>query len=110
MFNLAKKFDSWLHSHLFLLLALLLLLALRIPNFFEPYWYGDEGIYLTIGNAIRNGERLYTEIVDHKTPIIYFLATVPTQLYFRLLTLGWMVISTILFMQLQKNYSKNNYP
>lgn len=110
MFNLAKKFDSWLHSHLFLLLALLLLLALRIPNFFEPYWYGDEGIYLTIGNAIRNGERLYTEIVDHKTPIIYFLAAVPTQLCFRFLTLSWMIISTIAFHAVAKKLLKKQLP
>jgi len=110
MFNAAKKFDRWLHSHLFLLLALVLLLALRIPNFFEPYWYGDEAIYLTIGNAIRNGEKLYTEIVDHKTPIIYFLATVPTQLCFRLLTLGWMIISTIVFYAIANKLLKKQFP
>ncbi len=107
MFKLAKKFDGWLHSHLCLLVALVLLLALRIPNFFEPYWYGDEGIYLTIGNAIRNGEKLYTDIVDHKTPIIYYLAAVPTQLSFRFLTVGWMIVSTIAFYNLAKKLFKN---
>ena len=110
MIKLAKRFDKWLHSHLFLLLALTLLLALRIPNFFEPYWYGDEGIYLTIGNAIRNGERLYTEIVDHKTPIIYYLAAVPNQFYFRLLTLGWMVVSTIAFYAVAGKLLKKQLP
>jgi hypothetical protein len=110
MLKMAKKFDRWLHSHLFLLLALGLLIALRIPNFFEPYWYGDEGIYLTIGNAIRNGERLYTEIVDHKTPIIYFLAAVPTQLCFRLLTLGWMIVSTIAFYAVANKLLKKQLP
>ena len=102
MISLAKRFDRWLHSHMFLLIALFLLIILRIPNFFEPYWYGDEGIYLTLGNAIRNGERLYTEIVDHKTPIIYFLAAVPSQLSFRFLTLFWMLITTTAFYSVDK--------
>lgn len=106
MLKFAKKFDRWLHSHIFLLLALVLLLALKIPNFFEPYWYGDEGIYLTIGNAIRSGERLYTDIVDHKTPIIYFLAAVPTQLCFRFLTAGWMMLSTFAFYSISKKLFK----
>lgn len=110
MIKLAKRFDKWLHSHLWLLLALTLLLALRIPNFFEPYWYGDEGIYLTIGNAIRNGERLYSEIVDHKTPIIYYLAAVPNQLYFRLLTLGWMIVSTTAFYAVAGKLFKKELP
>ncbi len=98
----AKRVEKWLQAQLPLLLALLLLLVLRLPNFFEPYWYGDEGIYLTIGQAIRDGEKLYTDIVDHKTPIIYYLASVPNQFCFRVLNLGWMIITTIAFYQLAK--------
>jgi hypothetical protein len=79
---------------LFLLLAVVLL---RIPNFFEPYWYGDEAIYLTIGNALSNGAYLYQDIVDHKTPLIYYLAMVPTQFWFRVLLLAWMLITTTAF-------------
>lgn len=97
MHKLAQRLDKWLHSHLFLLLALLVLLLLRIPNFFEPYWYGDEGIYLTVGNGIKAGERLYADIIDHKTPLIYYLAAVPTQLSFRFLNLSWMIATTIAF-------------
>lgn len=92
-----KRFDTWLHSHCSLLLILCLLIVLRIPNFFEPYWYGDEGIYLTLGNAMRHGERLYLEIIDHKTPLIYYLAMVPTQFAFRVLLLGWMLVATTAF-------------
>jgi len=58
MLRLTKKFDRWLDSHLWLLIALLLLLILRIPNFFEPYWYGDEAIYLSLGNALNKGENV----------------------------------------------------
>ena len=107
MLKTVKKIDQWLSSHLYVLILLLLLVILRLPNFFEPYWYGDEGIYLTIGNAIRGGEKLYTDIVDHKTPIIYYLAAVPNQLSFRFLTNAWMMIATIAFYKIAKKLFKN---
>jgi hypothetical protein len=83
--------------------------VLRIPNFFEPYWYGDEGIYLTIGNALRGGEHLYRDIVDHKTPIIYYLAMVPNQFSFRILTTIWMLITTVLFYSFAQKIFKNRW-
>ena len=82
------------------MLLLLLLLVLRLPNFSEPYWYGDEGIYLTIGQALNKGYRLYSEIVDHKTPLIYVFAQTGSQLYFRLLLVFWMVVATAGFYRL----------
>ncbi len=83
-----------------LILTLLGLVVLRMPNFFDPYWYGDEAIYLTIGNALRQGRLLYAEIIDHKTPLIYYLAMVPSQNWFRLLNLIWMLAATTLFWSL----------
>jgi len=80
-----------------ILFLLLVVIVLRIPNFFEPYWYGDEAIYLTVGNALSNGAHLYQDVVDHKTPIIYYLAMVPTQFWFRVLLLGWMLVTTTVF-------------
>jgi len=79
---------------------LLLLTILRVPNFAEPYWYGDEGIYLTIGNALREGGKLYTTIVDHKTPLIYYLAMVDNQLQFRILLYSMMLLTTTAFFAL----------
>jgi hypothetical protein len=102
MISYLKRFDKWVDSHLWLLFFLLLILVLRIPNFFEPYWYGDEGIYLTLGNALRHGERLYAEIIDHKTPLIYYLAMVKDQLQFRVLLISWMLASTVAFYSLAK--------
>lgn len=96
--SLNKKLDTklpwWLAG------ALLLLIVLRIPNLFEPYWYGDEAIYLTIGNALNNGAKLYADIVDHKTPLIYYFARMPDQLSFRILFLAWMVMTTLAFSKL----------
>lgn len=91
------KLDKFLDKHAILLISLALVVILRIPNFYEPYWYGDEGIYLTIGQALNKGEKLYTDIVDHKTPVIYYLARVGTQLNFRVLNLSWMFLATIFF-------------
>jgi len=102
-----KTIDRSLDKELLLLGLLLLLITLRLPNFFEPYWYGDEAIYLTIGNALSTGSRLYVDIVDHKTPLIYYLAMVPSQVWFRILLLGWMIGATVAFYHLAlRLYSK----
>lgn len=92
-----SKFSTWLFSPVVLAAAIVLLLVvlLRVPSFAEPYWYGDEGIYLTIGQAMNNGDILYKDIVDHKTPIIYYLARVGTQLNFRLLLTVWMAVASL---------------
>ena len=76
-------------------LLVLLVVILRLPSLTEPYWYGDEGIYLTIGQAMNHGAVLYADIVDHKTPLIYYFARVGTQLNFRLLMMVWMVLSSL---------------
>lgn len=91
------RLDKFLDHHALLLVLLLLVVALRIPNLTEPYWYGDEGIYLAIGQSLNKGAILYQDIVDHKTPLIYYLAKVHTQLNFRLLLMGWMLVSTAFF-------------
>ncbi len=102
MKNLLKKIDQWLDLQTSLLILLFVLLIFRLPNLVEPYWYGDEAIYLTVGNALKQGARLYVDIVDHKTPIIYYLAMVPSQLHFRLLLMVWSMISTIFFFHFAK--------
>ncbi len=106
VFALLKKIDLFLDRHTGLLVLFAIIVILRIPNFFEPYWYGDEAIYLTLGNALREGGKLYTTIIDHKTPLIYYLAMVPNQFYFRLLNLVWMLITTALFFKLAKTLFK----
>jgi len=97
MLSLIKKIDHFLEQNILLTAFLLLAAVLRIPNFFEPYWYGDEAIYLTIGTAMRNGERLYADIIDHKTPIIYYLAMVPSQMDFRVLNVVCALVTITLF-------------
>jgi 4-amino-4-deoxy-L-arabinose transferase-like glycosyltransferase len=83
--QILQKIDKFLDQHTTLWFFLLLMVVLRVPNFFDPYWYGDEAIYLTVGQSMRSGKQLYSQIVDHKTPIIYYLAAVPNQFWFRVL-------------------------
>lgn len=44
---------------------------LRLPSLIEPNWYGDEGIYQVIGQAMHSGRLLYSEIWDNKPPLLY---------------------------------------
>ncbi len=95
IFQMGRRLHTWCNRYEVPLLLLTLLLLLRIPNLAEPYWYGDEAIYLTIGTGLRHGLLLYRDIVDHKTPIIYWLAMTPTQIWFRWLLIGWTGFSTV---------------
>jgi hypothetical protein len=45
--------------------------ALRYPSFFEPRWYGDEGIFAAIAENMRAGRTLYAEAWDNKPPGIF---------------------------------------
>ncbi len=50
----------------------MLIFLLRLPFLFEPHWYSDETIYLTLAQAIKRGAILYRDIYDLKPPLIYF--------------------------------------
>lgn len=102
-----QRLHHWANRHEALLLLLLLVILLRLPSLAEPYWYGDEAIYLTIGNALRHGQRLYAQIVDHKTPLIYYFAMVPNQLWFRMVMFGWMLATTVFFYRIARKLLKN---
>ena len=36
----------------------------RLPSLFEPLWYGDEAIYLTIGQKLVRGGLMYVDILS----------------------------------------------
>ncbi len=97
-----QKLHDWACHHEGVLLLITVILLLRLPNLAEPYWYGDEAIYLAIGTALRNGSVLYQDIIDHKTPLIYYFAMVPGQIWFRLLNIVWMSATTTFFYWITK--------
>lgn len=86
-------------------LSTILFFVLRLPSLFEPYWYGDEGVYLVLGQAIRNGITLYSQIHDNKPPAIYLLAAFTQTVFgFRLLLLLWMIPTCYFFYKLALRY------
>lgn len=59
------------HSHLILAGILLLTFLMRFPSLFEPFWYGDEGIFAAVGRNLNLGGTLYATGWDNKPPMIY---------------------------------------
>ncbi len=71
--------------------------VLRIPSFFEPFYYGDEMIYLTLGNAVRHGLTLYKDIHDNKPPLLYLIAAVAGNVFWFKVFLAFASVLAILF-------------
>lgn len=64
-----KKIAGFIFIYVFFLL---LLCSHMSPLYFSNEW-SDVNIYFNIGKAIFNGQTLYTEIFDHKGPLIFFI-------------------------------------
>jgi hypothetical protein len=91
------KIAAWIHKHQIIVLIILAAILLRIPSLFEPYWYGDEGIYLTIGLGLRRGLELYKQIHDNKPPFLYLMAAIANgNLFWFKFLAGVFNISTII--------------
>jgi hypothetical protein len=89
---------QFVKKHRFIVILALLYLILRLPSLFEPNWYGDEGVYLVLGQAIRKGLVLYNQIHDNKPPTLYYLAAVSQTVFgFRLLLALWMIPTIYVF-------------
>ena len=91
--------EGWIKENEKLLLILAGAMFLRVPTLFEPYWYGDEGIYLTLGQAINKGLKLYSQIHDNKPPFLYLIAAVAGGglFWFRFIAAIWNVVTVVVF-------------
>ena len=86
-----------------LIAVLVMVFILRIPSFFEPYSYGDEMIYLTLGQGIKQGIPLYKGIYDNKPPLLYIIAAISGSLFwFKIILASVNLISICLFWKLSK--------
>ncbi|MGI5825984.1 MAG: ArnT family glycosyltransferase [Patescibacteria group bacterium] len=95
----------------FIIILLLVTFVFRIPSLFEPYWYGDEGVYQAVGLAVRNGAMLYKDAFDNKPPLIYLLTAITngTMFGFRLLLMIASLGATYFFYRLcQKLIANEN--
>jgi len=106
--NLLKKIINFSLPN-WLIATLGLVFILRIPSFFEPFSYGDEMIYLTLGEAIRQGLVLYRDIHDNKPPLLYILAAIAGNVFwFRVILAFWNIIYIVIFWVLLKRLLPKN--
>jgi hypothetical protein len=82
----------------------ILFFLLRLPSLIEPNWYGDEGIYQVIGQAIHSGRLLYTDIWDNKPPLLYIVYALfnGDQFQVRLFSLFTGIFATCVFYYLSR--------
>jgi hypothetical protein len=85
------------HVPNWVVIILAVVVILRIPSFFEPYSYGDEMIYLTLGEGIRQGVPLYLSLHDNKPPLLYILAAISNRLFWFKAILAFWNLATIIF-------------
>ncbi len=96
---LERQVDIWS-----LLFISVFFFFLRLPSLFEPYWYGDEGIYHVLGLAMNNGRLLYRDIWDNKPPLLYAVYAIfsADQFLIRLVSLLFGLFAVIAFFYLAK--------
>lgn len=88
-------------SKFILAVILLLTFLTRIPTFFEPWWYGDEGISGAVAQVINSGGLLYADVFDNKPPATYLFFALSLKLFgpslgaIHLLTAAVVIISQI---------------
>jgi hypothetical protein len=101
--KLEKNANCW-----FLIIISVIFFFLRFPSLFEPNWYGDEGIYQTLGLAINAGRLLYQDIFDNKPPLLYFLYSIVNSDLFaiRALSLIFGLLAILAFYVLSKKLLK----
>ena len=91
-----------------LLIILSINIILRIPSLFDPVSYGDECIYLTLGQAFNKGLIFYKDIHDNKPPFLYLVAALAggIQSHFRFITIVWNTINVWLIYKLANKLIK----
>lgn len=77
---------------------------LRLPSLFEPYWYGDEGVYQAVSMAVQNGRLLYRDIWDNKPPLLYIVYGLlgSDQFAVKLASLIFGLLSVVIFYKVSK--------
>jgi hypothetical protein len=96
-----NKINRCFQTPHWLFALLLVVLLLRIPTLFEPYHYQDEMTYLTLGEGVRQGLPLYSELQDNKPPLIYLTAAFAGGLFwFKAILALWHIVTVYLFWKL----------
>ncbi len=90
-----------------LLGLMVLVMILRVPSFFEPNYYGDEMIYLTLGQGVRQGVTLYKDLHDNKPPLLYLTAAAAGNIFwFKVILAFWSIVTIYYFFKLAEKLFK----
>lgn len=65
----------------------------RFPSLYEPYWYGDEGIFAAVATKLNQGGILYQDAWDNKPPMIYLTYAAIFKLFG--VSMFWLRLATI---------------
>lgn len=96
-----KTIRQEIKSEWWLVIIFILAIILRLPSLFEPFTYGDEGVYMVIGQGIRKGLVLYRDIHDNKPPMIYLVAALANQYFvYRAIFFVWGLFTISMFFNL----------
>jgi hypothetical protein len=100
-----------MNSTKWLIILLVLNIILRLPTWFDPVSYGDECIYLVLGQALRKGLVFYRDIHDNKPPLLYLMAALVNgqQVWFRVLTTAWTTINAWFIYRLAAKLIKKDW-
>lgn len=100
-----SKIDTPVWLEIFFVIIILL----RIPSFFEPFYYGDEMIYLTLGQGVRQGVPLYLGLHDNKPPLLYLMAALAGNVFlFKALLAVFNLLAIYFFWKLVNNLFPKN--
>ena len=99
--KILKNILDQVHAPTWLCILFAAVILLRIPSFFEPFSYGDEMIYLTLGEGIKKGLVLYRDLHDNKPPLLYIFAAIAGNVFwFRVLLAFWNLATIFVFWKL----------
>jgi len=73
---------------------LFVIFLLRLPSLYEPFWYGDEGIFAAVGRNLNHGGVLYQTAWDNKPPMIYL--TYAAIFKFFGVSMFWLRLATVI--------------
>src|SRR3989344_1651986 len=105
------KFEILTIKKHYLILALILLATFifRLPSLFEPFWYGDEGIFAAVASNLNQDGVLYQTAWDNKPPMIYLTYAAIFKLFgvsmfwLRLATLAVVLATAVALYEIAKN-------
>jgi len=104
-----KSANTNMKTKKILIIIITVNILIRIPALFDPVSYGDECIYLTLGNAFNKGQVFYRDIHDNKPPMLYLTAALAQAnlFWFRLITIIANSLNLCLIYLITKKFLKN---